>query len=247
MPRIRKLSDWAGLASSPQSGATGDGPPSQSVFMVGLGRFGSSMARELIALNIEVMAIDTDQELIDRWASKLSHVRRADGTDTETLRQLGVASFDTAVVAIGSDIEASILTTAALADLDGPTIWAKALTEEHGRILRRVGADHVVFPEKQMGERVAHVVSGRVIDYFELDDSFAIAELRSPRVFVGKTLGEAGIRQKYGVTVFSVKPPEGTFTYATAETRIGENDLLLVAGEIAACERFAAAAAANEK
>jgi trk system potassium uptake protein TrkA len=128
MSRLRKLTDWAGVASSPQAGATGDIAPAQSVFIAGLGRFGTAMALELIDLRIEVLAIDTDQELVDYWANKLSHVRRANGTDIDTLRQLGVSNFDTAVVAIGSDIEASILTTAALADLNGPAIWAKALT-----------------------------------------------------------------------------------------------------------------------
>ncbi len=233
----------------PQSQPSADKPTNKpainrarSVFLVGLGRFGGALAAELMELDVEVMAVDIDSNLVNTWADRLTHVRLADATSTTALRQLGAPSFDAAVVAIGSDIEASILTTAALVDIEGPTIWAKALTEEHGRILERIGAHHIVFPERQMGQRVAHVVSGRVVDYYELDDGFALAELPIPKSIVGRTLGDSNIRANYGVTVVCIKPANGRFTYATPETLLSEGDLILVAGEVEACETFAATA-----
>jgi len=202
----------------------------ESVFVVGLGRFGSALAETLVSLGVEVLAIDADPQRVNDFAEILPAVRQADGSSQNALRQLGIEQFDAAVVAIGTGIEASILTTAALVDVGVPKVWAKAITTEHGRILERVGAHHVVFPEKQMGERVAHAVTGAVIDYFALDEGFVIAELEAPPRFVGRTLEEAAIRQTHGVTVVCIKPAGRPFTYATAETTISERDLLVIAG-----------------
>lgn len=246
------LKDWRRWLGPPAAGAKSlrnDLASADSVFLVGLGRFGTAVALTLEGLGVEVLAVDTDPELIDTWASKISHVRVADATRPETLDQLGVVEFDAAVVAIGTGIEASVLCTAALSDIggddDGPTIWAKAITSEHGRILARVGADHVVYPEREMGERVAHAISGHVLDYFELDDGFALAELEAPLSLVGRSLADAGIRQRYGVTVVCIKPAGRNFTYATSESLIGRGDTLLVAGAVGDCERFASAVAAS--
>jgi trk system potassium uptake protein len=212
--------------------------PAESVFVVGLGRFGASVATTLMGLDVEVMAIDTDQGLVDEWADVLTHVRVANGTDVAMLTQLGVADFDAAVVAIGTGIEASILTTAALVDLGVKNVWAKAITNEHGRILTRIGAHHVVYPERDMGERVAHVVTGQVIDYFHLDDDFALAELKIPKSLAGVVLGSSGIRKQFGVTVVVVKPAGGQFGYADHETVLGEGGVILVVGPVEAVEKF---------
>jgi trk system potassium uptake protein TrkA len=142
-------------------------------------------------------------------------------------------------VGIGTNVEASILTTAALVDLGVPNIWAKAVTEAHGRILERVGAHHVVFPEHDMGQRVAHLVSGRMLDWFQLDQDFAMVETVVPRQFVGVSLGESGLRDRFGLTVVCVKPQGQGFTYATADTRLAEGDVLVVAGPPGSAERFA--------
>ena len=220
----------------------GQGPDhdhsAESVFVVGLGRFGSALAETLVGLGVDVLAIDTDASRVNEFAEILPSVRQADGSNQNALRQLGIEQFDAAVVAIGTGIEASILTTAALVDVGVPNVWAKAITSEHGRILERVGAHHVVFPEKQMGERVAHAVTGAVVDYFALDDDFVIAELEAPASLVGSTLAEAAIRQKHGVTVVSVKPAGKSFTHATAETKISKRDLLVVAGPTKEVDRF---------
>jgi trk system potassium uptake protein len=170
----------------------------------------------------------------------LTHVVAADTTNKKVLEQLGLQDFSPAVVGIG-DVEASILTASELVTLGVPNIWAKATTAAHGRILERVGAHHVVFPEGDMGERVAHLVTGRMIDYIEIDENFALVETTAPKAVVGLSLAEAGIRDRYGVTVVCVKPTGESFTYATPATVIGEDDLLLVAGQTASAERFAEA------
>ena len=211
----------------------------RSIAVVGLGRFGSSLALTLRDIGHEVLGIDTDATLVARYADELTSVVQADSTDVEALRQLGVGDLEHAVVAIGSHLESSVLTTAAIADLGVPDIWAKAVTTQHARILERVGANHVVLPELEMGRRVAHLVTGQAVEYMRLDDSWALVETDAPRVLVGRTLGGSSIRQTYGVTVVCIKPADGQFTYATADTEVAPGDLLLVAGPIARAEAFA--------
>ncbi len=215
--------------------------PVDPVLVIGLGRFGASLAESLVGLGHEVLAVDTDPERVQHFAGRLTSVVQADSTNEEALRQVGVADFARAVVAIGADMEASILTTAVLVDVGVEHIWAKAVTAAHGRILQRVGATHVVFPEHEMGERVARMVTGRMLDYVELDDSYDIVETVAPRGLVGKTLRQSRVRHEHGVTVVCIKPAGGSFTYATADTRVEAGDVLVVAGEHARTERFAAA------
>lgn len=211
----------------------------EPVLVVGLGRFGGGVAEELTSLGVEVLGVDGDSARVQGLADRLTHVLQADTTSEQTLRQLGAADFKIAVVGIGTDIEASILTTAALADIGVPNIWAKAVTEQHGRILERVGAHHVVFPEHEMGQRVAHLVGGRVIDWFQLDPDFALVETEVPADLIGRTLSEIGLRARYGVTVVCIKPSGQGFTYATADTVLREGDVLVVAGPTRAAEAFA--------
>ena len=209
------------------------------VLVIGLGRFGGAVATELVSLGFEVLGVDDNAERVQHFADVLTHVLEADTTSDAVLRQIGAADFRIAVVAIGTDIEASILTTAALADLGVPTIWAKAVTEAHGRILQRIGADHVVFPEHEMGERVAHQVGGGVVDWFQLDAEFAIVEAVAPPELIGRSLAQIGVRARYGVTVVCIKPAGGHFTYATADTVVDRGDVLVVAGPTARAEAFA--------
>lgn len=212
---------------------------SSQVLVVGLGRFGSAVAIELTQLGFEVLGVDTDARRVQKLADDLTHVLEADTADPEVLAQIGAADFDNAVVGIGSDIEASILTTAALADIGVPNIIAKAVTTAHGRILERVGADTVVYPEHEMGRRVAHLVGGSILDWFQLDPNFAMVETHAPRETLGRTLAELELRARYGVTVVCVKPGEEGFTYATADTVLSEGDVLVVAGPSKECEAFA--------
>lgn len=211
----------------------------RTIAVMGLGRFGGSLALTLREMGHEVLGIDRNAALVARFADELTTVAEADSTDAEVLRQLGVDELPHAVVAIGSHLEASVLTTAALTDLEVPDIWAKAVTDEHARILERVGAHHVVRPEMEMGRRVAHLVTGQAVEYMRLDDAWALVETRAPVALVGRSLGQAQLRQRYGVTVVCIKPTGGAFTYATADTVVTEGDLLLVAGPIPEAEAFA--------
>lgn len=212
---------------------------SKQVLVIGLGRFGSAVAAELERLDFEVLGIDTDERRVQQLSDTLTHALTADTTDPDVLQQIGAADFDNAVVGIGNDVEASILTTAALADLGLPNIIAKAVTDAHGRILERVGADTVVYPEHEMGRRIAHVVGGSIIDWFQLDPNFAMVETVAPQETLDKTLAALEVRARYGVTVVAVKPRDAGFTYATADTVLEEGDVLVVAGPSEACEAFA--------
>lgn len=211
---------------------------SASVVVIGLGRFGTAVAESLVRMGHEVLAIDDDPELVERWSDELTHVVQADCTDEEALRQLGVGDFDRAVVAIGTEVEASVLTVLALAEAGVPDIWAKAISRKHGQILERVGAHHVVYPESSMGERVAHLLTGSMIDYIEFDDAYSIARTRAPQMTWDKTLAESAPRGHYGVTIVGVKRGGLDFIHARPETLVRSGDELIVSGPTSSVEKF---------
>ena len=159
----------------------GDAP----VLVIGLGRFGAACAGELDRLDREVLAIDDNLELVQKWSERVTHTVQADAKNIDALRQIGAQDFQVAVVAVGSSIEASVLITANLVDLKVPQIWAKAVSQSHGKILARVGANHVIYPEREAGERVAHLVSGRMLDFIRFDDDFVLAKMYPPKFIRG--------------------------------------------------------------
>jgi trk system potassium uptake protein TrkA len=218
----------------------GNSAKADNVVVVGLGRFGGSVAESLVNLGHEVLGVDNDPRLVQDWSDRLTQVVEADATDTDTLRQLGVQDFSRAVVGIGTNLEASVLTVLTLTEIGVPEIWAKATSVKHGSILSRVGAGHVVYPEAEMGERVAHLITGRMLDYIEFDDGFAIAKVRAPREAVGRSLADVGLRTRWGVTVVGIKLPGEDFTYARPETVVPEGCILIVAGKTEKVELFAA-------
>lgn len=209
------------------------------VAVIGLGRFGTSVAFELDRRGIEVLAIDSRPEVVQRLAGRLSQVVVADSTDEDALREVGITSFRRAVVAISTDLQSSILTTALLSDLGVQHIWAKGQSRQHARILERVGAHHVVLPESDMGERVAHLVSGRLLDWLEIEDDWVLARARTPQALIGVPLGQSGLRTKFRVTVVSVRPGgENSFCAVDAETTLGAQCQILVVGKPDDVERF---------
>lgn len=214
-------------------------PRPSRVVVIGLGRFGSSLALELMRGGYDVLGIDADQRIVQRYADELTHAAVADTTDAEAMRQLGVPEFPVAVVGIGDNLEASILTTAVLVDLGVPNIWSKATSREQGRILERIGAHHVVLPEFDMGERVAHLVTGRMLDFIEFEDGYALAKSRAPEEVVGRRLGDSRLRSRYGVTVVGVKRSGEGFTHATEDTVIEPGDVLILSGKTRDVERVA--------
>ena len=162
--------------------------------VIGLGRFGSSVARSLTRLGHDVMGIDQAAEPVHAWADLLTHAVQADSTNVMALRQLGVADFPTPLSA-SAVTAASLMTIMALTELGIKDIWVKALTTEHGQIATRIGAHHVVYPEADMGERVAHLISGRMMDFIEFDDGFAIAKIHAPERIHNSTLAAAAVRE----------------------------------------------------
>ena len=212
--------------------------PRTPVAVVGLGRFGKSLALELVEDGVEVLGIDTDPKVVQSLAGRLTHMVEADSTDEDAMRQLSVHEFDRAVIGIGNDLEASILSASVLLSLGVPNIWAKAISESHARILGQIGVHHVIRPEHDMGKRVAHLVRGRMLDYIEFDDGFAIVKTRPPRSLFDLPLGESRPRSKYGITIVGVKRSGQDFTHATPDTVVVEGDLIIVSGPREMVERF---------
>lgn len=215
-------------------------PHDDNVVVIGLGRFGSSVAQSLERLGHDVLGIDTDGDIVQAMADKLTHVIQADADDCETLRRLGIADYKHAVVGIGQNIESSLLATLALSELGVGDIWAKAMNQNHGRILSRTGAHHVVYPETEMGARVARLVTGHLMDFIEFDDGFSLGKVRAPKSTACMSLAQAGWRAKFGVTVVGIKPQGAEFIYATADTVLQGGEILIVSGTTAQVERFAA-------
>ena len=215
-------------------------PHNAPVLVIGLGRFGAATAGQLQRQGREVLAVDTDEGLVQKWAERVTHAVQADARNIEALRQIGAHEFAVAVVAVGTSLESSVLVTANLSDLKVPQIWAKAMSATHGKILGRIGAHHVIYPEREAGERIEHLLSGRMLDFIQFDDDFVLVKLYPPKAIRGVPLMESGVRTKYRVTVVGVKSPGKPFTYAMADTVVSNHDLVIVSGSASDVERFAA-------
>lgn len=214
------------------------GDSASTVVVIGLGRFGGALARELVSLDREVLGIDSVEERVQEFSNYLTHVVQADPTNEEALRDLGVADFDAAVVAIGSSLETSILSASLLIQIGVKQVWAKASSEAHGRILEQIGVQHVIYPDKDMGKRVAHMVGGDQLDYVEIDEGFVMAKTKTAAAFVGKSLDQLGLRREYGIIVVATGKAEASYVAATPSTVLNEGDLLIVAGPKDRIEAF---------
>ncbi len=209
------------------------------VLVVGLGRFGIALARELERNGIEVLGVDNSDTTVQRLAGMLNNIVIADGTDMQALEEIGAGEFPRAVVAIGT-MESNILATSNLAELGVGSIWAKALSRQHAQILKRVGAHEVVQPEHDMGRRIAHLVSGDVLDYMQVAPNWVIAKTRPVRFIVGVDLGQTHLRERYRITVIAVKPQgHEYFRHAERSTRLAGDDEILVMGTIDDVNKFA--------
>lgn len=213
-----------------------------SVVVIGLGRFGGAVAQSLMRLGSDVMGIDRKEELVQAWGDRLTHAVQADSTNENVMLQLGVADFSHAIVAIGSDLAASLMTLMVLTELGIKDIWVKAMTPEHGQIAQRIGAHHVVYPEADMGARVAHLITGSMMDFIEFEDGFGIAKIQAPPYTHHQTLAESHVRSRFGVTIVGVKRSNEDFQHALPETRVLPADLLIVSGPTKKIEEFAGGA-----
>lgn len=210
----------------------------EDVLVVGLGRFGSAAALELHRLGHRVLAVEKDPVTADRFAGQVGKVVTGDGTSPTLLESVRARGFRLAVVGVGA-VEASVLTAGTLVDAGVPSIWAKAVSPEHASILERIGVHHVVRPEADTGRRVAHLLNGKLMDYIEFSDGYAIVRMAPPRELVGFTLAQSQVRSKYGVTVVGVKAPGEDFTHAVPETKVSAQHTLIVSGPTDLLERLA--------
>lgn len=200
--------------------------------VIGLGRFGSNMAKALTKMGYEVLAIDKNQQKVQEFSDEVTHVVQADTTDENALRELGILNFDVVVVAIGEDVQANVLTTLQLKEIGVNFIVATARNSLHTKLLEKVGADRIVAPERDMARRVAYnLASTSVMDYIELSPRFSIVEITAPKTFQNKTIAESNIRAKYGINVVAIKRGEDLIISPLPSEKIIKNDIVVVVGK----------------
>lgn len=211
----------------------------RTVMVVGLGRFGASIARTLSEDGVQVLGIDRRMDLVESLQQELTQAVQADSMDRETLHMLGAGDFDTAFVTIGGDLKASCATTMLLKELGCKQVIAKASDEFHGRMLEKLGADKVLFPERDMGKRIAHnLVSGNLLEYIELSPDFSMVEIQAGPEWNGKALRALNLRERLGINVVAVRSGGKTDALPTAETVIHEGDLMLVVASEGTLDRL---------
>lgn len=207
--------------------------------VIGLGRFGGSICRELSMEGMQVLAIDRDEDKVNEFKNIATHAVIADSTDEASLKELGIKNFDHVIVAIGDNIQASILTTVILTDLNIQKITVKAQNDYHEKILNKIGADHVVHPERDMGKRIAHnIISSNILDYLELSDDHSIVEVKAGEKMKEKSLIDLDIRANYGCNVVAIKRGKDINVSPSAEDTLKEDDVLIVIGADNDISRF---------
>jgi trk system potassium uptake protein TrkA len=206
------------------------GSPKQFA-VIGLGRFGGSVARSLAEAGYDVLGVDILEERIRPLANVLTHVVQADATDEEVLRSLGIRNFDVCVVTISSNVQSSILTTLMVKELGVPLVVAKARDEQHGKVLEKVGADRVVFPERDMGVRLAYnLLAGNILDHIELSPENSINEVVASDKLFGKNLRQLDLRGRFGLNVMAIKKGDAVNVSPRADDLVEEGDVLVVIG-----------------
>lgn len=207
--------------------------------VIGLGRFGGSICRELSMEGMEVLAIDSSEERVNAFKHIASEAIVADSTDEDTLKEIGISNFDHVIVAIGENIQASILTTVILADLGIKHITVKAQNDHHEKILNKIGAHRVVHPERDMGKRLAHsLLSNNILDYLYLSDEHSIIEVKLPEKMIGKSLAELQIRQRFGCNVIAINRNHILNVSPDANEKFRKDDILVIIGADTDLARF---------
>lgn len=208
--------------------------------VIGLGRFGSSIANKLYESGQEVLGVDVNEERVEDSHPYVTHAVIADSTDSEALKSIGIRNFDTVIVAIGNDIQASILSVLLLKELGVKKVIAKALNKLHGQVLQKVGADWVVFPERDMGIRVAHqLLSPNVLNFIEISKDYSVEEVIIPESMVEKTLRELDLRAEYNLSVIAIRHENEINISPSPNKKIDHGDVLVVIGKNRDLERFA--------
>lgn len=203
----------------------------QDFAIIGLGRFGGSICEELALKGMHVLAIDRNEQRINEFKNIATHSIILDATNEEALKEIGIQEVDHVIVAIGDDIQASILTTVILSDLKVKKITVKAMDDYHEKILRKIGADHIVHPERDMGKRIAHsLMSNNILDYLELSEHHSIVEIKASHKMIGKNLIELDVRKNYGCNVVGIKRGTSMNVSPTASDTITPEDILIIIG-----------------
>ncbi|MFC2950259.1 potassium channel family protein [Virgibacillus sediminis] len=211
----------------------------QEFAVIGLGRFGGSICTELSEEGMSVLAIDTDEEKVNEYKNIASHAVIADSTDETALKEIGIKNIDHVIVAIGENIQASILAAVILTDLGIKKITVKAQNDYHEKILNKIGVDQVVHPERDMGRRIAHhIISNNILDYLELSDDHSIVEVKVGKKMAGRSLTELDIRANYGCNVVAIKEGEEINVSPSAEDALNHEDILIVIGADKDISRF---------
>lgn len=207
--------------------------------VIGLGRFGGSICRTLAQEGMEVLAIDINEDRVNEFSSIVSQAVVADTTDEKVLKSLGIRNFDHVIVAIGDNIQASILSTLILKELGVKKITVKAQNDYHEKVLSKIGADVIVHPERDMGRRIANnMISTNVLDYLELSDEHSIVELIASKKMDGKTIIELDVRARYGCNIVAIKRKNHIIVSPLAKETIKEGDILIVIGADKDIDRF---------
>lgn len=209
----------------------------KSYFVIGLGRFGSALARQLFSLGAEVLAMDVRSDLVQQVSNDVTHAVVGDAKDKEVLRSLGARNFDCAILAIGDDLAASVLISMNLKELNVPYVVCKAHDETHRRVLEKLGVDRVVIPEQEHAQRLGRsLFSHNVLEYIELSKDYGILEVPAPKSWLGKSLKELNVRAKLGINIIAVESGETTSISPAADYRINQGDILTVLGDNYALE-----------
>lgn len=199
--------------------------------VIGLGRFGISLAKTVYDLGHDVLVIDKDEDVIQDISDNVTHAVQMDATDENALKTLGIRNFDVAVVAIGSNIQASIMATLLVKELGVKYIIAKGNSDIHAKVLYKIGADKVILPEKDMGVRVAHnLVSSSILDYIELSSEYSIMEIEVLEEWKNKTLKDTKLRSRYGINVVAIKNGDKINVSPSADDVLREKDIIVAIG-----------------
>lgn len=205
----------------------------KSFAVIGCGRFGAAVAKVLSELGNEVLAIDINADAVKDIAEFVTYAVEADVMDESTLRDLGISNMDAVVVSIGSNIQASIMATLIAKELGVKRVISKVHTELHAKVLRKIGVDRVIFPERDMGRRVAHnLASQNILDYIEISPEYSIVEIEVPDSWVGKNLKELKLRNKYGVNVIAIKGEYDINVSPTSEVIVKDKDIIIIIGSV---------------
>jgi trk system potassium uptake protein len=205
----------------------------------GLGRFGGSLVSELHNYGVEVLAVDSDLKKVEDYAELATQAVQANGTDEDVLKSLGVRNFDYVIVSFGDNLQQSILITLLLKEMGVKNVWVKAQNDYHQRVLEKIGADHIIHPEKDMAKRIAHrIVSDKILDFIELSDEYGIVEVMVSKMIAKKSLKELDTRARFGCTIVAIKTPNGIKVSPSADEIINKEDVLIVIGHNRDIERF---------